>query len=67
MIVDRLEIVDVEHDQRQPMVIAPNLLHLEAQQLLKATAVAESGELIGDRLAPNLVVKLDVLQRERRL
>lgn len=49
------------------MVIAPNLLHLEAQQLLKATAVAESGELIGDRLAPNLVVKLDVLQRERRL
>jgi hypothetical protein len=43
-IVDRLEVVDVEHDQRQPLVIAPDPLCLEAQQLLDATVVAESGE-----------------------
>jgi hypothetical protein len=66
-VVDRLEVVDVEHDQGQPMAIAPDLFGLEAQPLLEATMVTQPGLFIGNRLSLDLVVELDVLKRERRL
>ncbi len=66
-VVDGLEVVEVEHDQPERMVIAPNLLDLGGQQLLEAAVVGQPGQLIGDRLAADLVVQLDVLQRQRGL
>jgi hypothetical protein len=40
-VVDGLEIVDVQHDQTYIMVIAPDLLHLHGEQLLKAPVIPD--------------------------
>jgi hypothetical protein len=49
------------------VVVAPNLLDLAAQHLLETTVVSQASELVGDRLALNLLVQLDVLQGQRSL
>ena len=66
-VVDRLEVVDVEHDQADRVLVSTNLLDLGAQQLLEAPVVGEPRELVGDGLSLHLVMQVDVLERERRL
>ena len=66
-VVDRLEIVEVEHDQTDGVPVAANLLDFSLQQLLEAAMVRQTGQLVGHRLLPNLVVQLDVVERQRGL
>jgi hypothetical protein len=61
---DRLEVVDVEHAEADGVVAAANLIDLSPEQLLKAPAVGQAGELIGDSLASDLEMQIDVLERQ---
>jgi hypothetical protein len=45
-IVDRLEVVDVEHDQPDRVVVAADLLDLRGEELLKAPMVGQTGQLV---------------------
>jgi hypothetical protein len=64
-IVDRLEVVDVEHDQADRVRIAPDLVHHRAEELLKVAVGGQAGEVVADRLAPDVEVEVDVGQRQR--
>ena len=64
-VVDRLEVVDVEHDQADRVVVAADLLDLGVQKRLEAAVVRKTGQLVRDGLATHLIVELDVLERER--
>jgi hypothetical protein len=53
-VVDRFEVVNVEHDQAQGMAMAADLLDLDAEELPEAAVRGEPGQLVGDRLTGNL-------------
>ena len=66
-VVDLLEVVDVEHDQAELVVVAAGALDLRRHDLLEAAVVEQPGELVGDRLAGDRLVQVDVLDRDRGL
>ena len=66
-VVDLLEVVDVEHHQRQLVTEALGARRLLRDQLAEAPLVGEPGELVGDRLLGDELVQIDVLDRDRRL
>ena len=66
-VVDALEVVDVEHDQPELVAEAPRALDLGRDDLLEAAVVEQAGQLVRDRLALDLLVQVDVLDRDRGL
>ena len=48
LVVDRLQPVEVEHDERQRDAGAPDALELARQVLLEGAVVAQAGERVGD-------------------
>ena len=66
-VVDALEVVDVEHDQAHVAAEALGALDLLEDDLLEAAVVEEAGQLVGDRLALDRLVQVDVLDRDAGL
>ena len=65
-VVDRLEIVDVDHHQTDRIAVALGAVELGCEQLLELAMAGETGQIVGDRLALDVEVQVDVCQRERR-
>jgi len=65
-VVDRLEVVDVEHDQRERALVAPRAAELALEELAERALVVNPRETILDgHLVDGLVVgRLDVVARE---
>jgi hypothetical protein len=59
-VVDGLEPVEVEHDQGDPTSAADQDVHLR----LEGPAVRQPGEVVGGRLAPDLVQRPELLKGE---
>ena len=66
-VVDRLEVVEVDHHQAELLPEALGALDLGLEDLVEPAAVEEAGELVGHRLALDRLVQADVLDRHRRL
>ena len=56
-VVDRLEVVEVEHHQRQLAVVALRAGDLLREQLVEAAPVAEAGERVDVRRLPQFVAR----------
>ena len=63
-VVDRLEVVEVEHQQSDRIPVAFDLFDLDREQLLEARVVTQTGELVGYGLTAHLVVQIDILEGE---
>ena len=48
-IVDCFKAVNVEHDQRQGMIVAPKRLELALQKVLKGGMIVQTGEPVPQR------------------
>ncbi len=63
LVVDRLEVVEVEDDQRQLSLVAMGPRHLAAERLLEEALVEQAGERIRLGELPRLAVAPRVLDR----
>ena len=66
-VVEVLEPVDVEEDQRQRPVLALRAAQLPIERLLHVPAVEQPGQRVADRLAAQGLPEPDVRQGEREL
>jgi hypothetical protein len=66
-VVDRLEVVEVEHEQGEHPAKAPRPLDLLLEAALEVAEVPCPGERVGDRQPLRLGVELDVLDGDRGL
>ena len=64
-VVHALEVVDVEHHQRDRVVRAAGALELGAQALVEVPVVVEAGERVGVREVLEARADLGVVERER--
>ena len=66
-VVDLLEVVDVEDQQREVVPEARRPRRLLVHHLAEGALVGEPGEVVGDRLLGDELVQGDVLDRGRGL
>src|SRR3954469_16986569 len=66
-VVDLLEAVEVQHQQRQRPAEARSTVDLACQRLLEEAVVAEPGQPVGDGEPLRLLVQEDVVDRHGRL
>ena len=66
-VVDPLEVVDVEHQQRERMGEALRARRLLGDEVAEAALVGEAREVVGHRLLGDQLVEGDVLDRGRGL
>ena len=64
-VVDALEVVDVEHQQRDRVVRAAGAVQLRAQALVEVAVVVEAGQRVGVREVLEACADLRVVERER--
>ena len=65
VVVD-LEIVDVDHQQRERQLVAPRARHLLGEALEEVAVVVEAGEAVGDGELLDATVETGVLDGDRR-
>ncbi len=66
-VVDLLEVVEVEHHEPDGLGESPRALDLGLEHLVEAPVVEQPGEVVGHRLALDLLVQADVLDRHAGL
>ena len=66
-VVEALEVVGVDHEQRQVLAVALRARDLVVEPLLQVAVVAQAGELVGDREALGELVEPRVLDRDDEL
>ena len=62
-VVEALEVVEVEHEERQWRTVPLRLRHLLLEPLVEVAVVVEPGETVGDRLQLEGLVQASVLER----
>ena len=65
LVVDRLEAVEVDEQQRQRRAVAVDELQLAVERLVEVPEVVERRHLVGDRHLARLLEEAHVLERER--
>ena len=61
-VVEELEVVEIEHEDRERMAVPFEHLHVPFELFLQVTAVVEAGELIGVGQAIQFSVRLLMIQ-----
>ena len=65
-VVDRLEVVEIEHDQGQPAAVSLSAGDLTRERLVEVAAVVQAGERVEVRELAGLAESLRVLDRRPR-
>ena len=63
LLVDRLEVVDVEEDQREPAIVPVGALHLLGERLVEVVTVVQPGERVAHGELEQLVEAAGILER----